>query len=119
TLAAVRVLCPVALLYGRIATAAYTGGEENRNDKKNSLSQGRWRGSALTGNLMVVTMSDCTPAPLSLCLFGPFEARVNGVPLARLRSRKGYWLLALLTLRNGTEVERSWVAGTLWPDSPQ
>ena len=29
------------------------------------------------------------------------------------------WLLALLALRAGREVERDWLAGTLWPDSSQ
>jgi DNA-binding SARP family transcriptional activator len=56
-------------------------------------------------------------APLSICLFGPFEALVNGIPLPRLRSRKGQWLLALLALRAGREVERSWLIGMLWPES--
>jgi DNA-binding SARP family transcriptional activator len=57
--------------------------------------------------------------PLSISLFGPFDVRVNGDPLPRLRSRKGYWLLALLVLRHDREVERSWLAGTLWPDDPE
>src|SRR5438270_3916182 len=57
--------------------------------------------------------------PLALHLFGPFEVRLHGQPLPRLRSRKGQWLLALLTLRHGGEVDRSWLAGTLWPDSPE
>src|SRR5437588_5944871 len=57
--------------------------------------------------------------PLALHLFGPFEVRLHGQPLPRLRSRKGQWLLALLTLRQGRGVERSWIAGTLWPDSPE
>ncbi len=57
--------------------------------------------------------------PLSLRLLGPFEARVGGVPLRRLRTRRGYWLLALLALRHGRVVERSWLAGTLWPDSSE
>src|SRR3954463_9510463 len=56
-------------------------------------------------------------APLTLPLFGPFEVRLHGQALPRLRSRKGQWLLALLTLRHGGEVDRSWLAGTLWPDS--
>jgi class 3 adenylate cyclase/DNA-binding SARP family transcriptional activator len=64
-------------------------------------------------------MSDCAASPLILCLFGPFEVRVNGVPLPRLRSRKGYWLLVLLTLRAGAEIERAWLAGMLWPDSSE
>src|SRR5262249_40612382 len=49
-------------------------------------------------------------------LFGPMEVKVNGEPLPNLRSRKGYWLLALLALRHDREVDRSWLAGTLWPD---
>ena len=59
------------------------------------------------------------PASLLLRLFGPFEARLNGEPLPRLRSRKGFFLLALLALRHDREVDRSWLAGTLWPDSPE
>jgi predicted ATPase/DNA-binding SARP family transcriptional activator/class 3 adenylate cyclase len=59
------------------------------------------------------------PPALSIRLFGPFEARLNGRPLPRLRSRKGEWLLALLVLRHGGDVERSWLAGLLWPDSSE
>jgi DNA-binding SARP family transcriptional activator len=57
--------------------------------------------------------------PLAISLFGPFEVRLHGAALPRLRTRKGQWLLALLTLRAGKEVERAWLAGTLWPDSPE
>src|ERR1700737_3963790 len=56
---------------------------------------------------------------LSIRLFGPVEVRLNGAPLPSLRSRKGHWRLALLTLRHGHTVERAWLAGTLWPESPQ
>lgn len=52
-------------------------------------------------------------------LFGSAEILVRGIPLAPLRSRKGVWLLALLTLRSGKSVQRNWLAGTLWPDSSQ
>jgi DNA-binding SARP family transcriptional activator len=55
---------------------------------------------------------------LVIRLLGPFEVRVNGAPLPRVRSRKGRWLLALLALRAGREVERGWLVGMLWPDSP-
>jgi predicted ATPase/DNA-binding SARP family transcriptional activator len=55
-------------------------------------------------------------SPLAIRLFGPFEVRMNGVPLPRLRSRKGQSLLALLVLRQGSEVERDWLAGLLWPE---
>src|SRR5207248_7379106 len=42
--------------------------------------------------------------------------RVGSLPLPRLRSRKGLWLLALLALRPGRDVDRGWLTGTLWPD---
>ncbi len=52
-------------------------------------------------------------------MFGPMDVRIDGEPIAPLRSRKGYWLLALLVLRQGAEVSRNWLAGTLWPDSSE
>src|SRR5581483_7836140 len=55
--------------------------------------------------------------PLIVRLFGPPALRVGGEPPPRLRSRKGLWLLSLLVLRGGREVDRSWMAGTLWPES--
>src|SRR5436309_9074535 len=57
--------------------------------------------------------------PLRIHLLGPFEAHVHGKPLPRLHSRKVQWLLALLVLRHGRDVERVWLAGTLWPDSSE
>src|SRR5262249_3562316 len=57
--------------------------------------------------------------PLRVRLFGPSEVRPLAQPLPRLRSRKGQWLLALLALRHGREVNRAWLAGTLWPDSAE
>lgn len=68
---------------------------------------------------LVASGSEPVAATLLLRLFGPFEAQVNGEPLPRLRSRKGSWLLALLALRHGREVDRSWLAGTLWPESAE
>jgi predicted ATPase/DNA-binding SARP family transcriptional activator len=64
-------------------------------------------------------MPDPTSAPLILSFFGPFQAWVNGQALPRLRSRKGQWILALLALRPGREVERAWLMGTLWPESSE
>src|SRR5437764_1301465 len=58
-------------------------------------------------------------AGLEIRLFGPMEVRIGSLPLPRLRTRKGQWLLALLTLRAGRHVERDWLAGTLWPDCSQ
>src|SRR5438552_8269290 len=56
---------------------------------------------------------------LTIRLFGPFEVQLNGAPLPRLRTRKGQWLLALLALRHGCEVDRAWLAGVLWPESSE
>lgn len=58
-------------------------------------------------------------SPLEIRLFGPFDVQVDGRPLPKLGSRKRQWLLALLTLRHGREVHRSWLAGTLWPESAE
>ena len=50
-------------------------------------------------------------------LFGPFVCRISGQPIPRLRTRKGQQMLALLLLRDQAPIERSWLAGVLWPDS--
>jgi DNA-binding SARP family transcriptional activator len=42
--------------------------------------------------------------PLTLRLFGPFEVLLDGAPLLRRRSRKGYWLLAILSLQQRKSV---------------
>jgi predicted ATPase/DNA-binding SARP family transcriptional activator len=57
------------------------------------------------------------PSTLSLRLLGPFSALVHGEPLPRTRSRREPWLLALLALHSGAPLERSWLAGVLWPDA--
>lgn len=59
------------------------------------------------------------PAPLLMHLFGPPEFRVNGELLPRLKTRKGLYILALLALRHGREVERNWLAGILWPENDE
>jgi predicted ATPase/DNA-binding SARP family transcriptional activator len=62
-------------------------------------------------------MASETAIPLAIRCFGPFEVHVCGTPIPRLRSCKGYWLLALLALRPGSAVERGWLAGLFWPES--
>jgi predicted ATPase/DNA-binding SARP family transcriptional activator len=71
---------------------------------------------------------DDTPSPLSIQLFGPFEVRLNGRPLPRLKFRKSQAVLAVLVLRHsplppgegpGGGVERDWLAGLLWPEATQ
>src|SRR5579871_555334 len=63
--------------------------------------------------------SEIASGRLAITLFGPMQVRVHDLPLPPLRSRKSLWLLALLTLRHGRPVERSWLAATLWPDVDQ
>src|SRR5690348_5450627 len=54
---------------------------------------------------------------LLIQLFGPFVCRISGQLMPRLRTRKGQQMLALLLLRHEAPVERSWLAGVLWPES--
>ena len=61
--------------------------------------------------------SSMAPPPLGIQLFGPLRVTVRGEPMPRVRTRSVEWLLALLTLRHGRAVDRSWLAGTLWPES--
>jgi hypothetical protein len=68
---------------------------------------------------VAVTVPASPAAPLAISLFGPWEVCRLGEPLPRLHSRKGQWLLALLTLRHGREVERAWLAAILWPESAE
>jgi predicted ATPase/DNA-binding SARP family transcriptional activator len=65
------------------------------------------------------TVSDASTSPLIIRLFGPFEVQLDGVSLPPFRTRKAEWLLALLALRAGVQIERDWLAGGLWPDSPE
>src|SRR5262249_13396055 len=59
------------------------------------------------------------PPGLRLRFFGGFEAARGGTPLPRTRTRKEVWHLALLTRREGQAVDRSWLAGRLWPDASE
>jgi DNA-binding SARP family transcriptional activator len=60
-----------------------------------------------------------TDAPLTLNLFGLFEARLHGDLLPPPARRKSQWLLALLVLRCGSELRRDWLAWLLWPHQPE
>src|SRR5688572_12377688 len=66
-----------------------------------------------------MTVREPTITPLAISLFGPFAVHVNGVPLLRLRWRKGEVILALMILRHPRPVERAWLAGLLWPNCAQ
>src|SRR5689334_14351175 len=65
------------------------------------------------------TYDAMTNAPLIIHLFGPMRVLVQGEPMPRVRARSIEWLLALLVLRHGRTVQRSWLAGTLWPESEE
>src|SRR5262245_50337189 len=58
-----------------------------------------------------------TEIRLSLRLFGAFEVEQGGLPLPRTRTRKEQWLLAYLLLHHRGSLDRSRLAGMLWPDS--
>ena len=58
-------------------------------------------------------------SPLMIRLFGAFDAVRGDVPLPRTRTRKEQWLLAFLALRPGQALDRDWLAGLFWPDTPQ
>jgi hypothetical protein len=64
-----------------------------------------------------MTLLDPPVTPLAISLLGPFSLRVDGAPLPRLRSHRLESILALLTLRHDRPVDRTWLAGLLWPDS--
>src|SRR5436305_5890554 len=56
---------------------------------------------------------------LTIHLFGPLRVLINGDLMPRVPTRSVEWLLALLVLRHGRTVDRSWLAGTLWPESDE
>src|ERR1051326_2367999 len=62
-------------------------------------------------------MAQNTSAALTIRLFGPFEARLNGSPLPGLQNREGERLLALLTLNYGRMVTNTTLASNLWPET--
>jgi predicted ATPase/DNA-binding SARP family transcriptional activator len=55
--------------------------------------------------------------PFVMRLFGSFHVMCEGKPLRPLRSQKVRWLLALLALRQGREVQRTWLADMLWRET--
>src|SRR3954471_14073188 len=69
--------------------------------------------------MIAESLPERATAALSIRLFGAFDARLDGSPLPTTRSRKEQWLLAILVLRKGQAVDRSWLAGTLWAESPE
>ena len=88
------------------------------------LTEGRASGDVMAYQVGETELADRDIGPeytepwLELRLLGPFDARLRGNPLPPPRSQKERWLLAILALRPGRPVEREWLAGKLWPDSP-
>ena len=69
---------------------------------------------------MVIQSATATdPQLLTIRLFGAFSAARNDAPLPRARSRTVQWMLAFLTLRHGQALDRDWLAGVFWPNSPE
>src|SRR5262245_20125458 len=90
-----------------IRTVIRTAGESTSGM---NLSGGSWPSSIGTPSGM---------PKLDPRLFGPLRVLLDGEPVPRLRTRSVEWLLALLVLRHGRAVDRSWLAGTFWPESDE
>ena len=71
------------------------------------------------GNILGMTSGDNRVGQFKIRLFGPMCVEADSLPIPPLRTKKGLWLLAILTLRANREVSRIWLAGTLWPDSSE
>ncbi len=56
---------------------------------------------------------------ISIELFGHMNIVIDGMPVKEWRSRTTRWLFAILVLNYGKTVDRSWLAGNLWPDSSE
>ncbi len=56
-------------------------------------------------------------AHVEISLLGPIGFSINGMPLAKLRSRKSLWLGAYLVLAGGRATPRERIAHDFWPDS--
>lgn len=54
---------------------------------------------------------------LLLRFFGSFQANLGNQPVAPPRAKKVLLLLLILALRGGKPLDRTYLAGTLWPDS--
>jgi predicted ATPase/DNA-binding SARP family transcriptional activator len=90
-----------------------TGDEGTCSGATNSMGNG-----LLGADTLTMTSIDPAASRLAVRLFGPFEICRDGQPIPGIRARKGHWLLALLLLRQGGEVERAWLSAALWPDRP-
>jgi predicted ATPase/DNA-binding SARP family transcriptional activator len=67
----------------------------------------------------LTSVRPCNSADLlSIRLFGALEVEQRGQALPRTRTRKEQWLLALLVLSGAQALSRPWLAGLLWPDTP-
>ena len=63
-------------------------------------------------------MSHGSPSPLSLSLFGGFQAALDGVPLTAFESNKVRGLLAYLAVEQRSH-SREVLSGLLWPEQPE
>ncbi|MEP6756045.1 MAG: tetratricopeptide repeat protein [Chthonomonadales bacterium] len=86
---------------------------------RNTVSEQRIYHHLFSIGCQLITHIDSKSCDFHIQLFGPFDLKIDGKPFEITHSRKEQWLLALLILKNGKEVTRDWLAGTLWPDSQE
>ena len=64
--------------------------------------------------------ADSVSSPqLKIFLFGSFHLTIEGQPVPVPRARAASWILTLLILRRGGEVDRHWLSETLWPQAEE
>ncbi|HSG16024.1 MAG TPA: BTAD domain-containing putative transcriptional regulator [Anaerolineae bacterium] len=57
-------------------------------------------------------------ARITLSLLGPFQLRLDGIPVSHWKSKKVQALLAYLAVEDGRPHHRDSLAAMLWPDQP-
>ncbi len=66
---------------------------------------------------MTQTAYTAVSTKLSINLFGAFHLTIAGESVPNPRARASGWILALLILHRSREVDRHWLAATLWPEA--
>lgn len=77
----------------------------------------RLNASLLNDNLILQRVPHTVRNRLLIRCFGNFSIEWNGTEI-NLKNKKLKELIALLAIENGVFLSKSYISGTLWPDSP-